>query len=133
MLELDLLDRQILSALDRDGRASVAEIAKNLNVSRQLVNTRLKKLEAKDFILGTYTIFDSGVVGYNWYRALIRLLNITKRQKEELIDYLKQHPKVVWLGEVGGRWDIAVNFACESPESSLSITYLCPCYMGDDF
>lgn len=115
MSELDLLDRQILSALDRDGRVSVAEIAKNLDTSRQLVNTRLKKLEVKNFILGTYTIFDSGILGYNWYRVLFRLLNITKKQKEEFIDYLKQHSKVVWLGEVGGRWDIAVNFACESP------------------
>ena len=115
MSELDLLDRQILSALDREGKASVAEIAKNLNASRQLVNTRLKKLEVKDFILGTYTICDSGVMGFNWYRALIRLLNITKKQKEEFIDYLKQHHNVTWLGEVGGRWDIVVNFACESP------------------
>ena len=108
MSEIDLLDRRILSALDREGRVPLAEIAKSLKLSRQLINTRLKKLEAKDFILGTFTIFDSGVVGYNWYRALIRLLNITKKQKEEFIVYLKQHSNVTWLGEVGGRWDIVV-------------------------
>lgn len=122
MTEIDLLDRKILSALDRDGRSSVAEVAKKLDVSRQLVNIRLKKLEAKDLIFGTLTIFDSGVLGYNWYRVLFRLLNISKKQKEEFIDYLKEHKNVVWLGEVGGRWDIAVNFACESPVAFNTIS-----------
>ncbi|MBS3123247.1 AsnC family transcriptional regulator [Candidatus Woesearchaeota archaeon] len=122
MTEIDLLDRKILSTLDRDGRIPVAEIAKKLEVSRQLVNIRLKKLEARDIIFGTLTIFDSGVLGYNWYRVLFRLLNISKKQKEEFINYLKEHKNVVWLGEVGGRWDIAVNFACESPVAFNTIS-----------
>lgn len=115
MSEIDLLDRKILSILDKDGRASITEMAKTLEVSCQLVNTRIKKLKTKEIILGTFTIFDSGVLGYNWYRILMRLLNITKTQKEKFIDYLKEQANVSWLGEVGGRWDIVVNFSCESP------------------
>ncbi len=112
MLDLDRLDRQILSLLDQNGRFSVAEIARHLNVSRQLVNVRLKKLEANNAILGYYTIFDSGKVGYYIYRALVRLLNISPQQREEILAYLQHHPHIMWLGEIGGSWDIMMNFIC---------------------
>lgn len=116
------LDLKVLSFLDRDARATVAEIAKDIGVSRQAVHNRIKTMESNGIILGHITILDSGMVGYHWYRALIRLLNITKQQKQTVITYLKDHPYVTWLGEVGGRWDIAVNFACRSPAAFNDIS-----------
>ncbi|MDP2946925.1 MAG: winged helix-turn-helix transcriptional regulator [Nanoarchaeota archaeon] len=118
----DNLDLKILSILDENARISIVEIAKQLNISRQVANNRLKKMESNGIILGHFTIFDSGVVGYNWYRALIRLLNITKKEKDEIILFLKNHSNVTWLGEVGGRWDIAVNFACKNPSAFNDIS-----------
>jgi Lrp/AsnC family leucine-responsive transcriptional regulator len=29
------------------------------------------------------------------------------------IAYLKKHPQLFWLGEVGGNWDLVVNFVCK--------------------
>ncbi len=112
---IDELDKKILGLLDQNGRTPAVKIAERLGISRQVVSQRIQKLEDRGVILGHYTIFDSGVVGYNWYRVLIRLLNASKAQKQEFIDYLKEHDHVTWLGEVGGRWDVAVNFACASP------------------
>lgn len=109
----DLIDRQILSFLDKDARTPINQIATSLGISRQLANLRLQKMESEGLILGHFTIFDSGVLGFNWYRALIRLLNISKTDRKNFIIFLKNHPNVTWLGEVGGRWDIAVNFACQ--------------------
>lgn len=115
MVNLDLLDRKILALLDLEGDISISEMAKRLEISRQLASLRYKKLESRGLIFGSFAICDTGLLGQNWYRVLLRLLNITKRQKKELIDYLSEQDSVTWLGEVGGRWDVVVNFACESP------------------
>lgn len=115
MMSISELDNRIMAILDKDGRAPMSHIAQQLGVSRQAIASRLQRLESEEVILGYYTVFDSGVVGYNWYRVLFRLLNISKKEKVDFIQTLKIHPSVVWLGEVGGRWDVVVNFACESP------------------
>lgn len=112
METFDALDLKILALLDEDARLPISSIARKLSISRQLANIRLKRMEANGLILGHYTIFDSGVLGLNWYRALIRLQNVSKQDRSAFIGYLKAHPNVVWLGEVGGRWDVGVNFAC---------------------
>lgn len=122
MAIIDDLDLKVLSFLDRDARTTIAAIAKQIGISRQAVHNRIKRMESGGVILGHFAVFDSGVVGYNWYRALIRLLNITKEQKRGFIDYLKHHPYVTWLGEVGGRWDIVANFACRSPAAFNEIS-----------
>jgi DNA-binding Lrp family transcriptional regulator len=121
MVLTDELDNKILGILDKDGRIPAVQIAEELGVSRQVISARITRLEERKVILGHYTIFDSGVVGYNWYRVLFRLLNVSKSQKQEFLQYLKTHDHVAWLGEVGGRWDIAVNFACESPSAFNTI------------
>jgi len=107
------IDLKILSFLDKDARMPINKIAASLGVSRQLANLRLQRMETEGVILGHFTIFDSGVLGFNWYRVLIRLLNVSKADRQNFIDFLKKHPDIIWFGEVGGRWDIAVNFACQ--------------------
>ena len=109
---LDDLDRKILALLDKDARTPINKIAIKLGISRQLANNRLHHLEKNNLILGHFTIFDSGVLGFDLFRILIRLSSISKEEKISIIDYLKNHPNIMWLGEVGGRWDIAANFSC---------------------
>jgi DNA-binding Lrp family transcriptional regulator len=113
MLHLDSLNRRILRVMDTDARLPVVKIAGKLGVSRALVSSRIKKMEENGVILGYFTIFDTGIVGYNTYRVLLRLLNISNIEKSEFISHLNKHSNVFWLGEVGGRWDIAVNFICK--------------------
>jgi len=101
--------------LDSDAREPIGNIAKSLNISRQAVDYRLKNLKKRGAFFGDLVIFDTGVLGFNWYRVLIRLMNVSQAKKNEFLKYLSEHKRVTWLGEVGGRWDIAVNFACTDP------------------
>ncbi|MAG77741.1 hypothetical protein CL616_00045 [archaeon] len=59
------------------------------------------------------TIFDSAVVDYGWYRVAFSLLNVSKKEKDEFITHLKKHKYLFWVGELGGNWDIMVNFVCK--------------------
>lgn len=54
--ELDSLDRQILAAMQADGRAPVAQIAERIGLSRPAVADRIDRLERLGIIQGTTTV-----------------------------------------------------------------------------
>ncbi|HAB53940.1 MAG TPA: hypothetical protein DCE80_17480 [Ignavibacteriales bacterium] len=113
MTKIDLKDRKIISALDMNARMPLTELAKKVGLSRQVVEYRIKRMKEEGVILGAKAVFDSAAVNYKWYRTAFRMLNVKKEDKLSFIEYLKNHPFVFWLGEVGGNWDIVVNFICE--------------------
>ncbi len=66
---IDGLDKNILSLIQDDARASFAEIAKKLGVSEGTVHIRVKKLSEKGVIQGFYTIIspeklDKGLMAF---------------------------------------------------------------------
>ncbi len=112
-MKIDVKDKRILAALDMDARMPFTELAKKVSLSRQVVEYRLKRLQKDSVILGTYPIIDCGVVGYSKYVVAFRLLNITVKEKEELVSLLLKHSYLHSLREVGGNWDLIVTFICK--------------------
>lgn len=111
MKKIDLKDKRIIKELDMNSRISLSELSKKVNLSRQGVEYRIKQLKKKQIIYGELTIFDLGIIGYNYYRVVFRLKETTKEDKENFINFIETNNKVFWLGEIGGNWDIIVNFA----------------------
>jgi DNA-binding Lrp family transcriptional regulator len=68
MVDVDSLDRAILTYLRDSARAPFVDIARNVNVTERTVRTRMKKMEENGVIRG-YTIRESGI----GLTALIRL------------------------------------------------------------
>ena len=114
MRKLDKKDWQILAEIDMNARIPLTQLAKKVGLSRQMIEYRIKRMEKKDIIFGYITVFDSAVVGVEWYRVTFRLLNITKEKKNTFINFLKNHKYVGWVGEVGGNWDLILNFMCKN-------------------
>lgn len=50
--KLDIYDERILQALASDGRISISELARRINLSKTPTQARVKRLEAEGFILG---------------------------------------------------------------------------------
>jgi len=63
-VELDELDRRILSMLVHDGRLSCREMARALGVSTGTISKRLKKLEGSGLLKGYTAIIDHEKLGY---------------------------------------------------------------------
>ncbi|MEO9337907.1 Lrp/AsnC ligand binding domain-containing protein [Mesorhizobium sp. SB112] len=62
-VQLDRLDRNILTALARDGRISMAELAAKVGLSKTPVQARVKRLERDGFIRGYAAIIDRERMG----------------------------------------------------------------------
>ncbi|RST81161.1 winged helix-turn-helix transcriptional regulator [Aquibium carbonis] len=61
--QLDRIDRNILSALSREGRLSMAELAAKVGLSKTPVQARVRRLEANGYIRGYAAIIDRERMG----------------------------------------------------------------------
>lgn len=60
---LDRIDRNILDAVSRDGRLSIAELARQVGLSKTPVQARLRRLENEGYIRGYAAIIDRARIG----------------------------------------------------------------------
>lgn len=60
---LDRVDRKILEELGRDGRISVAELSRRVNLSKTPCQARIKRLETEGYILGYRAVIDPKMLG----------------------------------------------------------------------
>jgi Lrp/AsnC family transcriptional regulator, leucine-responsive regulatory protein len=95
MKTLDPLDVEILVALQGDGRASMAEIGKEIGLSASAVTRRLEKLEADRVILGYAPLLNLKSVGLKMTAFVT--VTLTK-QSEEIIEAFEK--AIVALPEV---------------------------------
>jgi len=60
---LDYIDERILEELSGNGRISVAELSRRVNLSKTPCQARIKRLEARGYILGYRAIIDPKRLG----------------------------------------------------------------------
>jgi Lrp/AsnC family leucine-responsive transcriptional regulator len=60
---VDSVDRQIIDALRRNGRATYAELGRQVGLSASAVHERVGKLEATGVIIGYHAVVDPASVG----------------------------------------------------------------------
>jgi Lrp/AsnC family leucine-responsive transcriptional regulator len=60
---LDEIDRRIIDELRRDGRISVTELSRKVNLSKTPCQNRIKRLEAEGYILGYRAVVDPQRLG----------------------------------------------------------------------
>lgn len=65
MEKLDLKDRKILYHLDLDSRQSFRSLGKKVGLSKDIVASRVKKLQEKGIIKGFFAVVDYSKLGYN--------------------------------------------------------------------
>jgi len=105
MIELDKKDREILFHLSLNGRASLAQLSKKTNLSKEVIHYRLKNLEKTGIIEGYYAVVNTYKIGKVFFRVYMKTINMTTRIEKEFVEFLKNHPKVTWIVEVDGDFD----------------------------
>ena len=112
---MDDTDRQLLSLMRDNARASVASLAKVLRVSRGTVQNRLARLEADGTIVG-YTVRLKPQVEKHRIRAYMTLAVVGNRDQAVMVA-LRGDPAVSALHSTNGRWDIVAELQADSLEA----------------
>jgi DNA-binding Lrp family transcriptional regulator len=103
---LDATDRQMVAALQRDGRMSVNELAAEVSVSRATAYQRLERLLAAGVIRGFTAVVDPAAVGLP-IAALI-LANVEQHAWRAARDKLRHLPGLQYLAMTTGGFDFAL-------------------------
>ncbi|MBI2045490.1 Lrp/AsnC family transcriptional regulator, partial [Candidatus Pacearchaeota archaeon] len=107
--KLDLKDKRILTLLDINSRQTNAKIARNVGLSKDVVNYRIKKLENLGFIRGYYSIFDFSKLGYFSIRVYLKLIDVSSEQENKITEFLVKHKNTFFVAQIEGPFDIAIG------------------------
>jgi Lrp/AsnC family leucine-responsive transcriptional regulator len=97
---LDAINRRLLIELQEDGRLSIAELARRVNLSAPAVADRVQRLEEAGVIAGYRAVVDPKAVGYP-IAAIVRIRPNTS-QLSKIPELAREVPEVVECHRVTG-------------------------------
>ena len=112
---MDDTDRQLLSLLRDNARASIASLAKVLRVSRGTVQNPLARLEADGTITG-YTVRLKPQAEGHRIRAFMTVA-VEGNRTDAVLAALRGDPAVSALHTTNGRWDMVAELQADSLEA----------------
>ncbi len=107
-------DKELLFHLSLNGRLSQTELSSKMDMSKQAVSYRLKRLEDVGIIQKYYAITNIYNLGQTHYRVFIKLQNITPEKEAELNKFLINHPSISWVLYLDGDYDIFFVLWCSN-------------------
>ena len=94
MINLDHIDKQIISILQTEGRDSASHIANEIGMSVPAVTDRIRKLQESEVITGFQAIVDPRKIGLD-VSALITLISESSSHYTEVVDSAKNTEEVI--------------------------------------
>ncbi len=110
-MEIDKLDKRILSILMQDAGTPFTEIAQRLHVSGGTIHVRMKKLEKAGYVLGSNLRVDYSKLGYD-ISAFLGIYLDKSSLYDEVAEALKQIPEVVGAHYTTGTYSIFAKIVC---------------------
>lgn len=117
---LDGTDRRILVALDRDPRATVAQLAMDLGLARGTVHSRLEKLAGDGTLRLNSTRLDPARVGLPM-RALVTA-SVEQSEFDGMVEDVSRIPEVVECLGISGDSDLMIQIAARDADHVYDIT-----------
>ncbi|MDP3742392.1 MAG: Lrp/AsnC family transcriptional regulator [Candidatus Micrarchaeota archaeon] len=115
--KLDEVDWKILEAIKLKARLPVSGISRKTGLSRDVVKYRLQQLVKKGVINGFYTMLNLPSVGLGvWGYLHISFKDLTSKREEELIEFVKEHPNVLFAYSNLGSWDFGIEYCARDPK-----------------
>ena len=108
MVKVDLKDRKILYQLDINSRQSFSQIGKKVGLNRDVVASRVKKLQEKGIIINFSTYFDYLRLGFIPLRFYFKYQYVTPEIKKEIIDYFVKSKYSIVVFTLEGSYDLLV-------------------------
>ena len=114
-LQLDKLDKQILSMLMKDATIPYTEIAKELVVSAGTIHVRMKKLIEEGVVLGSHLEINPAKAGYD-ICAFLGIFLEKGSEYHEAVGRLKKIPEIVELHYTTGVYSMFAKIICKDTQ-----------------
>jgi len=105
-VKIDEIDVSIIRALQKDARTNFADIAKDCDVSVDTISKRFKRMIRAGVARGTTVLLNPKSFGYDCVASFG--IRVDYPYVEELIDFIRKIPEVVFCALSMGRHNIFV-------------------------
>lgn len=112
MLRIDRLDGELISLLEADARQSIGDLAERLGVSRNTVQSRLRRLGEAGMLRGFSPRLNLVEVGINV--EAFAALALDQGKLDDVIKLLAEIPEVMEVHATSGREDLLVRLGAVS-------------------
>jgi DNA-binding Lrp family transcriptional regulator len=119
--DLDETDKKILKELAVNARINIIDLAEKCNLTRDIVNYRIKKLIKEKIIVQYRCYLNLNKAGINLYKIIFRTKNLDKVAEERLRKYASLHKKIPQILKLIGSWDIEIEVETETEDELYKI------------
>lgn len=113
---LDSLDERIIAELTLNGRATHAELAIKVNLSRNAARQRIERLERDGAIQGYTLRRPEGQTPSSLINAVMFVYRYDRMRGTEVLEALRKMPEVLQCEVMSGEYDLMVRVGASSPE-----------------
>ncbi|NEK56637.1 Lrp/AsnC family transcriptional regulator [Geodermatophilus sabuli] len=110
------VDRALLAALARDGRASYTELAERVGLSVSAVHQRVRRLEQRGLITGYHATIDAAALGLG-LTAFVSITPIDVAQPDDAPARLAHLPEIEACHSVAGVESYILKVRVSSPDA----------------
>ena len=114
-LQIDKVDKQILSKLIKDAMTPFTEIAKDLTISTGTVHVRMKKLTDMGVVLGSHLEINPSKVGYD-ICAFLGIFLEKGSEYHDCVSLMKKIPEIVELHYTTGVYSMFAKIICKDTQ-----------------
>ena len=112
---MDAYDRKILFELDCNSRQSTSDLARKVKLGRDLVTYRIDRLKSAGILNRCSVLINPYKLGLTSYKVYLKLES-NKARQAQFIDALSKHPRITWLAECYGKWDLIFSVLARTPK-----------------
>ncbi|MGB1020203.1 MAG: Lrp/AsnC ligand binding domain-containing protein [Flavobacteriaceae bacterium] len=120
LMEIDGIDKTILSYLMQDARTSINRLSKEVGISGAAVHQRIKKLEKVGVISGSQILLNPKILGFKTI-AFIGIYLDKAMRNPEAVKQLKEIPEIIECHYTTGNWSIFIKLMCKDNEHLMSV------------
>ncbi|MFC1801411.1 Lrp/AsnC family transcriptional regulator [Nanoarchaeota archaeon] len=114
MVELDVKDKKLIYTLDFEARMPLTQLAKKLNISKQVAKYRLENLQKRNIIQGFYADINASKLGLAIYLVYFKFHHLTPDLEKQFIDHISKQNQVGVNVSINGKWDYCIGIWAES-------------------
>ncbi|MFH0701762.1 MAG: Lrp/AsnC family transcriptional regulator [Candidatus Woesearchaeota archaeon] len=120
-MNLDIKDKRILYALDKNARISYSQLARKTQLSPEVALYRVKKLEQSGIITQYQTSVNYWKLGLIHFKICLVFNGISLQAEEELYVKLKEIPQIIWIAKCQGEYDCLLSCTVNNMEELDSV------------
>ena len=118
--KIDRIDQNMIRLLQKDGRMSIVDMAKELGISETTARTRLKRLIRKE-IINVVAVSNPIKLGFEIIGNL--KLTIDLKKKDQILSSLVKNDKLNYIALTTGGTDLDVEFIARSLDEFKTLIF----------